>query len=39
MYIDAVMRVARRELAWECDYIREAQCSERFRYRALIDVL
>ena len=25
------MVVARRELAWECDYIREAECGERFR--------
>ncbi|XP_048259041.1 atypical kinase COQ8B, mitochondrial-like [Haliotis rufescens] len=31
MYVENVMTVARRELAWEVDYNREAKCSNRFR--------
>ena len=31
LYVDKALDVARRELAWECDYIREAKCSEKFR--------
>ncbi|PAA56661.1 hypothetical protein BOX15_Mlig011779g1 [Macrostomum lignano] len=31
LYADSAIAVARRELAWECDYQREAECSERFR--------
>ena len=25
------MKIARRELAWECDYVREAECGRRFQ--------
>lgn len=32
LYVDNLMKVARRELAWECDYVREAECSEKFRF-------
>ena len=31
LYADKALKVARRELAWECDYVREANCSEKFR--------
>ncbi|XP_077522042.1 ubiquinone biosynthesis protein COQ8, mitochondrial [Amblyomma americanum] len=31
MYIDNVVAVARRELAWEVDYVREAQCAKKFK--------
>ncbi|KAH9514234.1 Atypical kinase coq8a, mitochondrial [Bulinus truncatus] len=31
LYVDAVVAAARRELAWEVDYVREAQCSKKFR--------
>ena len=31
LHIDATARVAKRELAWECDYIREAEYAGRFR--------
>lgn len=31
LYVDAVVAAARRELAWEVDYIREAECSKKFR--------
>ncbi len=37
MYVDNVMKVARRELAWECDYNREAECSTKFRYSSVAD--
>lgn len=30
MFIDNVVRVARKELAWEVDYIREAECQRKF---------
>ncbi|XP_076463711.1 atypical kinase COQ8B, mitochondrial-like [Babylonia areolata] len=31
LYVDSVVKVAKRELAWEVDYLREAECSNRFR--------
>ncbi|KAK7482191.1 hypothetical protein BaRGS_00026540 [Batillaria attramentaria] len=31
LYVDSVIKVAKRELAWEVDYVREAECSNRFR--------
>lgn len=31
MYVDSVIKVAKRELAWEVDYVREAECGVRFR--------
>ncbi|KAH7940492.1 hypothetical protein HPB49_000503 [Dermacentor silvarum] len=31
MYIDNVVSVARRELAWEVDYLREAECAKKFK--------
>lgn len=31
LYLDKTIGNARRELAWECDYIREAECGTRFR--------
>lgn len=31
LFLDKTIANARTELAWECDYIREAQCGERFR--------
>lgn len=31
MYVENVMEVARVELAWEVDYVREAECGRRFR--------
>lgn len=31
MYVDNVMRVARKELSWELNYEREAECQEKFR--------
>lgn len=31
MFIDNVVEVAKRELAWEVDYIREAECSRKFK--------
>jgi aarF domain-containing kinase len=30
LYLDKTIAVARTELAWECDYIREAECIRRF---------
>ncbi|KAF2351123.1 UbiB domain [Trinorchestia longiramus] len=30
LFVDSVIEVAKRELAWECDYERERQCGERF---------
>ena len=32
LFVDDVIAVARRELAWEVDYQREAECGNRFRY-------
>ncbi|KAE8353539.1 ABC1 family-domain-containing protein [Aspergillus coremiiformis] len=31
LYLDKTIANARTELAWECDYIREAECSNRFK--------
>ncbi|XP_021339865.1 atypical kinase COQ8A, mitochondrial-like, partial [Mizuhopecten yessoensis] len=31
VYIDSVIAVARTELKWEVDYLREARCARRFR--------
>ncbi|XP_063588561.1 uncharacterized protein LOC134765719 isoform X2 [Penaeus indicus] len=31
LYVDSVIEVAKKELNWECDYIREAECTTRFR--------
>ncbi|KAM7288237.1 atypical kinase COQ8B, mitochondrial [Ixodes scapularis] len=31
VYIDNLVAVARRELAWEVDYVREAKCARRFK--------
>lgn len=31
LYLDKTIANARTELAWECDYIREAECGTRFR--------
>lgn len=31
LYVDSVIAVAKKELAWEVDYMREAECSKRFR--------
>ncbi|XP_046751518.1 atypical kinase COQ8B, mitochondrial [Diprion similis] len=31
MFIDNVVEVAKRELAWEVDYVREAECTRKYR--------
>ncbi|CAH0560194.1 unnamed protein product [Brassicogethes aeneus] len=31
MFLDNLMTVAKRELAWEVDYVREAECTKKFR--------
>ena len=31
LFLEKTIEVARTELAWECDYIREAECIKRFR--------
>lgn len=31
MFLDNLINVAKRELAWEVDYIREAECTRKFR--------
>ncbi|KAF9734081.1 hypothetical protein PMIN03_003097 [Paraphaeosphaeria minitans] len=31
LFLDRTIANARTELAWECDYVREAECQERFR--------
>jgi len=31
LYVDSALAVARKELAWEVDYKREAACSKKFR--------
>lgn len=31
MFIDNIVIVAKRELAWEVDYIREADCTRKFK--------
>lgn len=30
-FIDNVIEVAKRELAWEVDYFREAECTKKFK--------
>lgn len=37
MYLDSTIKVARRELGWECDYHREAESTERFK--GLVDAV
>uniref|UniRef100_A0A8C2JBF7 Coenzyme Q8B n=1 Tax=Cyprinus carpio TaxID=7962 RepID=A0A8C2JBF7_CYPCA len=32
LFADSSLEVLQRELAWECDYKREAECAKRFRY-------
>lgn len=31
MFIDSLVDVAKRELAWEVDYVREAECTKKFK--------
>jgi aarF domain-containing kinase len=31
MFIDNVVEVAKKELAWEVDYVREAECTRKFK--------
>lgn len=31
MFIDNIVEVAKRELAWEVDYIREAECARKYK--------
>lgn len=31
LFIDSMVDVARKELAWEVDYLREAECSMKFK--------
>ncbi|KAK7066850.1 ABC1 [Halocaridina rubra] len=31
LYVDSVIEVAKKELGWECNYIREAECTDRYR--------
>lgn len=31
MFIDNIVEVAKKELSWEVDYIREAECTRKFR--------
>jgi aarF domain-containing kinase len=31
MFIDNIVEVAKRELAWEVDYVREAECTRFYR--------
>lgn len=31
MFLDNLIKVAKRELAWEVDYVREAECTRKFR--------
>ena len=31
LFVDELVTVARKELAWETDYIREAKCQNMFR--------
>lgn len=31
MFIDNVVEVAKRELAWEVDYTREAECARKYK--------
>ena len=38
LFLQEAADVARKELAWEVDYIREAECSEKFKYVILISM-
>lgn len=31
LFADSSLEVLQRELAWECDYKREAECAKKFR--------
>jgi len=31
MFLENLMTVAKRELAWEVDYLREAECTKKFK--------
>lgn len=31
LFVDSVIEVAKKELRWECDYVREVECTKRFR--------
>ncbi|KAK3872239.1 hypothetical protein Pcinc_022666 [Petrolisthes cinctipes] len=31
LFVDSIIEVAKRELGWECDYEREAECTHKFR--------
>lgn len=31
MFIDNIVEVAKKELAWEVDYVREAECTRKFK--------
>lgn len=31
MFIDNLVEVAKRELAWEVDYVREAECTRKYK--------
>ncbi|KAG0728574.1 Atypical kinase COQ8A, mitochondrial [Chionoecetes opilio] len=31
LFVDSVIEVAKKELRWECDYVREAECTRRFK--------
>ena len=31
LFLDSVIEVAKKELRWECDYVREAECTRRFK--------
>ncbi|XP_069156096.1 atypical kinase COQ8B, mitochondrial [Procambarus clarkii] len=30
LFVDSIVEVAKKELRWECDYVREAECTKRF---------
>lgn len=32
LFADSSLEVLQRELAWECDYKREAECAKKFRW-------
>lgn len=36
LFADSSLEVLQRELAWECDYKREAECAKKFRYFYLL---
>lgn len=31
MFIDNIVQVAKKELSWEVDYLREAECTKKFK--------